>query len=618
MAKSDPRKPDDALDAAEVQKTADAEEVVEEAVEEVEEPVEEVVEEPVEAAVEEAVEEPEERPRPAISTVNLVLFIVNLLVALGVVYLLVLDYARRHAWANANFLHDVALQGVPLDDKDNLGAASGESGWALPLEPDWLKSAANARGVRGVTEPFQRVNELTTQRVNPVHLGPDTLKHIFKELNAGQPIESLAKELKALSGKLPKDIDDAAAKVAEKVKTDDDKRKRLRELLMPLAHTTDQVEELEAALKNIKPNQLDAALLEAAKRRLYADILVPLEIRRSLESEEPAEKEKDRPLDIVVKVTKGKFDVSLETLQELLTKRMEGALAEAGIRDTVERRRIIAFLLFTVSQAKGPDGEPLYNRDRVEVLVGLQQLIQAADTYAVVLRTLELRHHTAVARDRGYYIYPLEQRLYDDNIDTFIASLGQLITSKDKGFDTTIQNTKQFNTQLKQLLLQQPGDKRNGPDVLKLVKGLMAKQGIVIAEDPRDMGFKVRETAFDREVLRLLDSRAPGFIGEHKELVERMQLFAAEIKDRDNQLQTLTRQRDERAQHHKLRTEHAGAVKDKLIAARAQTKRLAGELRVLQEQLFRAQVELSDVEQRNLALAERLRLLELKRGGRTP
>ena len=72
-------------------------------------------------------------------------------------------------------------------------------------------------------------------------------------------------------------------------------------------------------------------------------------------------------------------------------------------RDSVEKRQVIAFLLFTLGQVQKPIlGEPLYKKgvERAQTICGLHEFTNASIHYVVTLRTLEARIVEAVKADR--------------------------------------------------------------------------------------------------------------------------------------------------------------------------------------------------------------------------
>src|SRR5262249_29591182 len=163
------------------------------------------------------------------------------------------------------------------------------------------------------------------------------------------------------------DIAKAGKETAAIAKTDEAKRALLRNLLMPMARTTEQVERLDKELPNL--DRLDDRIAEAAQRRMLLDILTPLEIHRGSKLRQlpahagktlqPEDLDNARMLDYIVDSDL----VPLKRLQDVLQQRIDAALAtkyDPAVhfgdnwkelpRDVVDKRKAIAFLLTTISQ----------------------------------------------------------------------------------------------------------------------------------------------------------------------------------------------------------------------------------------------------------------------------
>jgi chromosome segregation ATPase len=140
----------------------------------------------------------------------------------------------------------------------------------------------------------------------------------------------------------------------------------------------------------------------------------------------------------------------------------------------------------------------------------------------------------------------------------------------------------------------------------------MKAQGVVIPEDKDDLArkFKVRQTLFERAVARMTDGYEPGFVGRHHEQVNTVRELSGRIREMDNRLKELQAQAVRLEAEYKERQVHKTAVEKKLVAARAETLRLANDLARLLDQRFRAQVEYSDADRRNQLMERRLRELE--------
>ena len=70
-----------------------------------------------------------------------------------------MDYAKREAWAYANYVHDVALLGLPLDDKQ-LTTAKAPSSTSWPRKP--RRSGSTATAVATQVEEVDRVKKRWT------------------------------------------------------------------------------------------------------------------------------------------------------------------------------------------------------------------------------------------------------------------------------------------------------------------------------------------------------------------------------------------------------------------------------------------------------------------------
>src|SRR5262249_34573047 len=112
--------------------------------------------------------------------------------------------------------------------------------------------------------------------------------------------------------------------------------------------------------------------------------------------------------------------VPTDDLMEMLTKRVDEALAPLDAkgekRHDVEKRRYVAFLLFTLGQFKGADNNPLYPPGRAEVVCGVREYTQAAGTTALILQRLEKQALDAIGRDRGESLYSLDYRVHDPKL----------------------------------------------------------------------------------------------------------------------------------------------------------------------------------------------------------
>src|SRR5262249_44711949 len=100
------------------------------------------------------------------SLIGKILAVVNILAALGFVYLAISDYGKRQQWSHAAFRHDRAIYGLPLDDNE--------------------KDVEGRAIVKDLSQP--------------------ALAEMFQ--GAGQPVTTQLGEFNAVRGRLQQSIDD--------------------------------------------------------------------------------------------------------------------------------------------------------------------------------------------------------------------------------------------------------------------------------------------------------------------------------------------------------------------------------------------------------------------------
>jgi hypothetical protein len=310
-----------------------------------------------------------------------ILAVLNVLAAAAFAFLFLMDHGKRQAWSYAVFRHDLAYQGLPLkEDRANLG---------LPPET-----------------------------ILPQHLEPETLKAIFTPVG-GEPVENQQEEVLRVQKKLLNDIDNAANEVLASAKDDKSKRLLVQKLLMPLAHSPFQIDGvakklLDPKMKGVALNNLVA---EAARRRMLADLLVPLEEARPNDSKDP-----------VLKRLSEVGPITAEQVNDVLTKRFTTTIAEKDAygrdRDPLEKRRAIALLLVGVGQLRKTDGELLYPKgaERAQVVAGLREYNVAVDALTQAVKKVEDRVVAAVELDRTGSQLPTEAGTIRWN-DGFIGQL---------------------------------------------------------------------------------------------------------------------------------------------------------------------------------------------------
>jgi len=442
--------------------------------------------------------ESEEAPplRPKVTMLTLVLCVLTLLMALGTAAVVALDHGKRQEWSYAVFLHDLALMGLPLEGEAAGTSGSRESLPTVNIDPAAVKKVYQGRGGKGVSEPFQAVHEILAQRIRPEDLGPDTLTTIFQ--GSGPPVKTLEQEIDRVKKQLAGDIDAAAKEAGKNLNNDDARRQLAEKFLLPLARTSFQVDGLDKKLKAAKGVELNALLERGARLRMLAEVLGPLEEQRPLKS-------KTNLLDQLADFDNAKV---VDEAEALLQKRIEAVVAKnhdpelfgedwAGKqRNAQDKREAIAFLLYTVSQVKKPDGQLLYPQgpQRTEVVVGLNEFTRAAEDYALALDKLRNRvterNEAALAYnfkdgDKQETLPAFEQR-YPEEIKT-IEDLRAAIKNREfrlKEYNAQLEQHKKqlmdrkkhYDIVLGQLLSARAETARQAADLRKLQEELFAAQ----------------------------------------------------------------------------------------------------------------------------------------------
>jgi len=265
----------------------------------------------------------------------------------------------------------------------------------VSLDPTRVHKGYQERraGGKGGSEAFQAVSELVAQRIRPDDIGPDTQKTLFQ--GVGEPVKTLEQEVDRIKKRLLPDIETAAQEAGKDLNNDAARRKLAVKTLLPLARTPLQVEALDRRIQAAKGPELSALLERGARLRMLAEVLAPLE------EQQPA-RTKDN---LLFSLSELENTRRVDETEALVSKRIDAVLAKdfdpelygdewAGKqRTSMDKREAIAFLLYTVSQVRKPDGQLLYPQgpERTEVVVGLNEYTHAADSFALALRKLRSR-----------------------------------------------------------------------------------------------------------------------------------------------------------------------------------------------------------------------------------
>ncbi|MCI0642426.1 MAG: hypothetical protein L0Y70_25400, partial [Gemmataceae bacterium] len=148
-----------------------------------------------------------------------------------------------------------------------------------------------------------------------------------------------------------------------------------------------------------------------------------------------------------------------------------------------------------------------------------------------------------------------------------------------------------------------------------------AAQNLVVAYQKLEE--KVLESiAIDRQGYEILlkdkAMRSQSFIDQHHAEIKRIKDLVADLRKAEARLEDLKEQKARADKLFEERKTHEDQVVKRLIAQRAETKKLAMEVKQLQIELFEAQVILSEAFERNNRLEQRIREASAPKGGSTP
>jgi hypothetical protein len=353
-----------------------------------------------------------------------------------------------------------------------------------------------------------------------------------------------------LKTSIPAAIKNAAAEVVakHKDKNDDAKRAVVEKIMLPIAWDVGQVKKLHDNLAKTTGKDLDTALDDAAQRRMYYDLLAPMNLYNPGEIDDFKN----------YKIEKITFeDYKLDEIKGFLEKRLAAAVAESydtsvhfgkywqdGVkdasvkpeamkdgslkRDSIEKRHKIGFILFALSQVSVPTLEneadkkldkKLVNKglERAQVISGLYEFADASIKYVRTKRILEERLIAAILIDRQGITVKVKDNFvrtngfideYKDEVDRLVKLAEQLDTetkrlkdleNKNKDLDKIyIQRVAQYSKALDELLESRKITAKFAEDLRKLQKQL--HEAHVELADAADENYRLYLKIYELEI----------------------------------------------------------------------------------------------------------------------
>lgn len=340
-----------------------------------------------------------------------VLAILNVLLVIGVVVLMGMNYAKRQNWEYAVFRQGLMMNGLPLDDK----------------ETDQLQQPIVSK------------------------IGEKTRQDLFRQVSPSTPVATQKEELDRVQGVL-----------RGQFQSSNDKKKQiaaLARILMPMADTIEQRRRMFIYQSYLQDDNTFAAL----KQRLLAAHTAATAPREG--QEKPYEERfrdalaltfSDPPgvlaEELLKADPKANFDAALDKSLDNELAQLQGQFDQM-FRDASksgqdvqagaparQQKRSIARLLFNMVEVANPNvnpdlGDPAYRR--VFVVVGVKAAVEAVNDQAGILQALTFETQAERLRERN--LFAVEHRKAVDMVLEKKADVDQhnlLLTVKKKEKDT--------------------------------------------------------------------------------------------------------------------------------------------------------------------------------------
>jgi hypothetical protein len=349
-----------------------------------------------------------------------ILAILNVLAAAAFFYLALLDGQKRYEAGRAVYQHDLAAKGLPVDDKPADPGLPRER--YLEKQPPDVTSGVIKETVGATGQPINaQVKELATLK----SAFPGAVAQAATQ--AGSETGPYKELLAAKAGDLSKALDLAERGELWSKNAKADKVAEQLEKVLLLAPTG----ELRLKLINLirKSSNRKDLLAKVAAREMMAQALLPLEERRPEgyrerlaaflgdigkqgDPQTPEEYLAKLQQDLAQMKRKGPDPSDpkkeIEITEDLsLNGRLDRLSREQPNQSEAERRREIAYLLFTLSQVLNPDGKPLDqpSSQRVAAVVGRKRFIDAIEIQTAATRQTLRRLTARLKTDLDEFAY---------------------------------------------------------------------------------------------------------------------------------------------------------------------------------------------------------------------
>jgi hypothetical protein len=452
------------------------------------------------------VDEGPKSPPTKISKLALVLILFNWIAAPGFLFVAYLDHMVRVQYSYRTSLNYVQIYGLPLKAEEDTATFAVETRPLLVLNAEQLKEAFRKRpGIApSVREEFAPFEETVDNRISYRMRPSDMTKSVLDDIFQGQPdpVATLEEAIEKAKGKLEGDIAAASKEaigalgqkkeadkraimekslytfswdaphakkleeqLAETKGADLDtlvKRQVIRNTLFTMAPDVWQIKALEERLAQAKPADLDAMLDDALQRRMYYDLLAPINVFRPGESKDYKNYKIEQLADVKKYPLKDVQDLARDLMSYAIADKYDEKFHLGGLypsdanpkarqRDSIEKRQMVSFIMFALAHVNVPVVERrLYPKgiERAQIVSGLYEFTNSAIYFTRTQRILEDRLIRGIRADRQGYTTEIDDKVsftpgftieYEAEIDRLVKIQAEIDSAEKRLADTKTQ-----------------------------------------------------------------------------------------------------------------------------------------------------------------------------------
>ena len=139
----------------------------------------------------------------------------NVVALAGFGAMLYIDMNKRMEWAEAVLMRQIAINGLPVDDKDQEGR---EVALQLrhELDPPLIKEQYDKRGINTKGDKFLPVSENFRDQIRFQDLDQPVINRYFSAAGVTEPVMTLKAEIDRVKKSLPASVDIVAKVVVER------------------------------------------------------------------------------------------------------------------------------------------------------------------------------------------------------------------------------------------------------------------------------------------------------------------------------------------------------------------------------------------------------------------